>query len=116
MRSIRPASVLFLLLLCSAAGGVDAARGPRLTGGAYAWLGRADRTRTKGGVTLAYEQPLTRRLGFAADWMSGRNRFGYLSAGLVFAASRRGVLYAGYQVGNEGRKNNNLFVNLGFTF
>jgi len=48
--------------------------------------------------------------------LSGRNRFGYLTPGFAFTVSKTSALYAGYSIGNFGRKNNALFVYYGITF
>lgn len=89
--------------------------GPRLTGGGYGLVGRADGTGTKGGAVAGYEQPLHRRVNFVADWLSGRNRFGYVTPGFSLVTSSRSALYAGYSIGNQGRGNNALFVYYGIT-
>ena len=89
--------------------------GPRLTGGGYGLVGRADGSGSEGGAVVGYEQPLHKRVSFVGDWLSGKNRFGYVTPGLSFTLPR-GALYAGYSVGNFGRKNNALFVYYGITF
>ncbi len=53
---------------------------------------------------------------FVADWLSGKNRFGYVTPGFSVALPRGSALYAGYSIGNVGRKNNALFVYYGITF
>ena len=71
---------------------------------------------TKNGAILAYEQPLTGKLSFIADWYSGKNRFGYAAAGFGLTLTRRSSLYAGYNFGNSGRANNSLGLFYGYTF
>jgi len=90
--------------------------GPRLTGGGYGLVGRADGTGTKGGAIAGYEQPIHPKVSFVMDWLSGRNRFGYLTPGFSFVVSKTSALYAGYSIGNFGRKNNALFIYYGITF
>lgn len=90
--------------------------GPRITGGGYGLLGRANGNGSEGGAIVGYEQPLHRKVNFVADWLSGRNRFGYVTPGLSFTLPRSSALYAGYSIGNFGRKNNALFVYYGITF
>ncbi|HXG65671.1 MAG TPA: hypothetical protein VNO70_11230 [Blastocatellia bacterium] len=90
--------------------------GPRLTGGAYGLVGREDGLGTKGGAIVGYEQPLHAKVSFVADWLSGYNRFGYVTPGLAFTLPKNSLLYAGYSIGNEGRKNNALFLYYGITF
>ncbi|MDX6484721.1 MAG: hypothetical protein QOE95_2494, partial [Gaiellaceae bacterium] len=89
---------------------VKGAYGPRLTGGGYGLVGRADGNGSEGGAIVGYEQPLHKKVSFVADWLSGRNRFGYVTPGFSFALPRSSALYAGYSIGNFGRKNNALFV------
>ena len=90
--------------------------GPRLTGGGYGLVGRANGNGTEGGAIVGYEQPLSSRVNFVADWFSGKNRFGYVTPGFSFAVTKSSALYAGYSIGNFGRKNNALFVYYGITF
>lgn len=90
--------------------------GPRLTGGGYGLVGRANGNGSEGGAIVGYEQPLHAKVNFVADWLSGRNRFGYVTPGLSFTTSSNSALYAGYSIGNQGRKNNALFVYFGYTF
>jgi hypothetical protein len=89
--------------------------GPRFTGGGYGLVGRANGNGSEGGAILGYEQPVYKRVTFVADWLSGKNRFGYVTPGLSFTLPR-GALYTGYSIGNYGRKNNALFVYYGITF
>jgi len=96
---------------------VKASHGPRVTGGAYGLVGRTDGSGTSGGAIVGYEQPLLPgKVSFVADWLSGKNRFGYATPGLSITVSKSSLLYAGYSIGNQGRKNNALFVYYGITF
>ena len=90
--------------------------GPRLTGGGYALVGRNQGTGARGGVIAAYEQPLVPRVSFVVDWFSGRNRSRYVTPGFSFATTKRGLLYTGDSIGNQGRRNNALFTYYGITF
>ena len=65
---------------------------------------------------LGLEQPLHRRVAFVADWFSGKNRFGYVTPGLGFSLPNNQILYTGYSIGNQGRKNNAFFAYYGVTF
>jgi hypothetical protein len=89
--------------------------GARLTGGGYGLVNRASGTGDKGGVMIGYEQPITRKIKFVADWFSGKNRFGYATPGLAIVTGKTSALYAGYSIGNSGRKNNALFIYWGIT-
>lgn len=95
---------------------VKRARGARLTGGFYTFVGAPRDVGTKTGAIVGAEQPVTRRLSFVADWYSGRNRFGYSAAGFNFAVTKRQFLFAGYNFGNAGRGNNYFSIFYGVTF
>lgn len=90
--------------------------GPRFTGGAYGLVKRATGTGDKAGAMIGYEQPLFKRVKFVADWYSGTNRFGYGTPGIAVTTSKTSAFYAGYSIGNSGRRNNSLFVYWGMTF
>ncbi len=89
--------------------------GPRVTGGGYGLINRASGTGDKGGVMVGFEQPITSKVKFVADWFSGKNRFGYGTPGLAITTGKTSALYAGYSIGNSGRKNNSLFIYWGIT-
>lgn len=90
--------------------------GPRLTGGYYGLINRVNGTGARQGAMVGYEQPITPKVKFVADWFSGNNRFGYVTPGIAITTSKTSALYAGYSIGNEGRRNNALFVYYGITF
>ncbi len=90
--------------------------GPRFTGGAYLLAVRADKGTTKQGALIGYEQPISSRLTFVADWTSGNNNLGYLAAGVGLTLSPKSALYFGYNVGNHGRGNNALGIYYGYSF
>ena len=106
----------FGLLYTTVSKKVKGTYGPRLTGGGYGLVGRADGNGSEGGAIVGYEQPLHAKVNFVADWLSGKNRFGYVTPGFSFTTSSRSALYVGYSIGNQGRKNNALFVYYGYTF
>jgi len=90
--------------------------GPRVTGGGYGLVGRANGNGTEGGAIAGYEQPLGSKVNFVTDWFSGKNRFGYVTPGFSFVVTKTSAFYAGYSIGNQGRKNNALFLYYGITF
>ena len=106
----------FGLLYTTISKKVKGGYGPRLTGGGYGLLGRTNGNGTEGGAIVGYEQPLSTKINFVADWFSGKNRFGYVTPGFSFIVSKSSALYAGYSIGNSGRKNNALFIYYGITF
>ena len=90
--------------------------GPRLTGGAYGLIGREKGFGTTSGAIAGYEQPLHAKVSFVTDWISGKNRFGYVTPGFAITLPKYSLFYAGYSIGNEGRKNNSLFLYFAVTF
>ncbi|MBI1761788.1 MAG: hypothetical protein HYR56_10170 [Acidobacteria bacterium] len=90
--------------------------GPRFTGGYYHLVGRAAGTGTTKGAMLGYEQPLHPKVSFVMDWYSGKNSLGYLTPALVFSLPKSQSISAGWLIGNQGRKNNYLYLTYGFTF
>lgn len=87
--------------------------GPRLTSGAYVLLGSAPGGGSRAGMTVGFEQPLHRKVSFAADWIGGNNRFGFGVPSFTFSLPRGSQLTVGYGFGNQGRKNNELVVSYG---
>ena len=71
---------------------------------------------TIGARGSSFEQPLHPRVTLLADWFSGKNRFGYVTPGFGFSLPKNSILYTGYSIGNQGRKNNALFIYYGITF
>ena len=88
----------------------------RITGGYYTVFGAERDFGTKNGAIVGIEQPLFRKLTFTADWYSGKNRFGYSSAGLSYSFAKRQFFQVGYNFGNSGRGNNAFSAFYGFTY
>jgi hypothetical protein len=109
--SQQPASKFYL----NASRSFSSAKNARLTGGIYRIAGGGDSFGDKTGALVAYEQPVTEKLSFVADWTSGRNNLGYSTAGFNYRMGRQDVIVA-YAVGNTGRGNNFLSVLYSFTF
>lgn len=95
---------------------VKAEYGPRFTGGYYQAIGQSSTGGDVRGALIGYEQKIHPRVSFIVDWMGGKNRFGYVSPGLAVSLPKGAILTAAYNIGNEGRKNNSLFVTFGKTF
>jgi len=89
--------------------------GPRFTAGGYGLGGYDYAGLDKGGAIVGYEQPLSGRVSLVADWLSGKNGFGYATPGFSFSLPKSQVVNVGYSFGNYGRKNNGLFVYYGVT-
>jgi hypothetical protein len=90
--------------------------GPRITAGAYSFVGRMEEGENRAGILLGYEQPVHSKLTFFSDWYSGNNSFGYAAAGIGITLPKEQFLYAGYSFGNQGRGNNWLGIFFGRTF
>ena len=90
--------------------------GPRVTAGGYTLAGWLEKGTTKHGVLLGYEQPVTSKVSFLADWASGNNDYGYVVAGTGITLSAKDSIYAGYNFGNQGRGNNALGIYYGRSF
>ena len=100
--------------------------GPRLSVGPY---GVADSNpvnftatgATRGGAIVGYEQPLSKKVSFVADWYSGKNYYGYFTPGISITLGN-GLFNAGYSIGNDSWANSNatknryLFLYYGITF
>src|SRR5690242_3625931 len=75
---------------------------PRFHAGTYgivhagsSWLG------PKAGAFFGYEQPVQSKASFVADWLTGKNTFGYFTPGLSFTLPLNSVFNAGYSFGND---------------
>jgi len=102
--------------------------GPRFTVGPYGVIAKQDDPvkvgflGTRGGVLLGYEQPLSGKVSFVADWFSGKNSIGYFTPGVSITLPRSGLLNIGYSFGNDSWENSNatknryVFVYYGVTF
>jgi hypothetical protein len=101
--------------------------GPRISAGPYvvADSSKSDFTVVgahRGGVILGYEQPLSKKVSFVADWYSGKNYYGYFTPGISITLPKNGLFNAGYSIGNDSwqnsdaTKNRYVFVYYGVTF
>lgn len=106
----------YAMLYSNASKVIGSLNGLRVSGGAYTIVGGGKDFGTKTGALVGIEQPLFKRVSFIGDWASGHNRFGYASAGLNYAITKRQFLLGGYSWGNSGRGNNYLSIFWGYTF
>jgi hypothetical protein len=112
----RAASSTRALVYAVASKNIKGDHGPRFTAGSYVLVGSFEPGTTKKGALFGYEQPITKRLSFVADWSTGKNDYGYLVAGAGITVTRKSMLYVGYNFGNQGRGNNGLGIYYGFNF
>ena len=92
--------------------------GTRLTAGGYAFTRHVVTEAARGGGQFAFEQPLTPKCSFAADWFTGKHSVGYFTPGVIFKAGPRITGYAGYSIGNQNASRGNHFflLELGYNF
>jgi hypothetical protein len=99
--------------------------GPRFHGGAYGVISNdhcAGFCGTRAGAILGYEQPVSKRISFVADWFSQKNSLGYFTPGISITVPGSGLINAGYSIGNDSwedsnaTKNRYFFVYYGVTF
>jgi hypothetical protein len=72
-------------------------------------------------VILGYEQPLGGNVSFVADFLSGKNFWGYFTPGVSILLPRNGLLNIGYSLGNDSyddpsNDNRAFFIYYGLTF
>jgi hypothetical protein len=97
--------------------------GARFTAGLWGSAGLND---NKFGVLAGYEQPLSGKISFVADWFSGNNYWGYFTPGVAITLPYNSQLNIGYSIGNNSYSNdpaNNddthnraVFIYYGITF
>ena len=88
----------------------------RATFGVYLFTADVVASGNRAGGQFAIEQPLAKRLTFAADWYTGNQALGYVTPGIIVKATSQLTLYGSYQIGNHGGGNGNrqLLVELGW--
>ncbi len=92
--------------------------GTRVTFGGYDFTRNVVATANRAGGQFGFEQPLTKKVTFAADWFTGKHAAGYFTPGFVFKLSPKVTGYAGYSVGNQNLSVGNHFflLELGYNF
>ncbi|HSS19799.1 MAG TPA: hypothetical protein VLL54_06970 [Pyrinomonadaceae bacterium] len=90
--------------------------GPKFTFGSYTLVGKMDAGTDRTGALVGYEQPVTKKFSLLADWFSGNNDLGYITAATGYTFSDKDSIYAGYSFGNHGRGNNALGIYYGRRF
>ena len=82
-----------------------------LTAGAYHFSGSVVAAGAqRAGGQFAFEQPITSKLGFAADWITGKHSAGYFTPGFNFKPHPQVTGYVGYSIGNTRAADGNHFV------
>lgn len=94
------------------------ATGTRITFGGYDFTRNVVATANRAGGQFGFEQPLSKKATFAADWITGKHSAGYFTPGMVFKLSPKVTGYAGYSIGNQNASQGNHFflLELGYNF
>ena len=74
--------------------------GTRITFGGYDFTRNVVASANRAGGQFGFEQPLNKKVTFAADWFTGKHAAGYFTPGVVFKAGPKVTGYAGYSIGN----------------
>lgn len=92
--------------------------GTRVTAGGYDFTRNVVAARNRAGGQFGFEQPLNKKVTFAADWFTGKHGAGYFTPGLVFKVGPKVTGYAGYSIGNQNPSQGNHFflLELGYNF
>jgi len=92
--------------------------GTRITFGGYDFTKNAVASANRAGGQFGFEQPLNRKITFAADWFTGKHASGYFTPGIIFKAGPKVTGYAGYSIGNQNVSGGNhfLLLELGYNF
>jgi hypothetical protein len=92
--------------------------GTRVTFGGYDFTRNVVASANRAGGQFGFEQPLNRKVTFAADWFTGKHGAGYFTPGLVFKVGPKVTGYAGYSIGNQNPSSGNHFflLELGYNF
>ncbi len=88
----------------------------RFTAGAYALIDRDKSFGTSKGVNLMIEKQLNKKTGLSLQWVSGKNRFGYVTGGASFQVGKKNSLFVGYSVGNYDYDNHGPVFSFGRYF
>lgn len=100
----------FAMVYTNVSKSVGKMNGARFTVGGYALIGRNQDFGTRKGWNLMYEQPLTKKVSFSTQWVTGKNRFGYVTPGFSVALPKNSSLFIGYSVGNYDYDNHGPYL------
>lgn len=106
----------FAYLYTNVSKDVKSLNGARVTVGGYALVGRRAEFGSRKGWNLMYEQPVAKKLSFSAQWVTGKNRFGYATAGFAYPVTKKSSLFIGYGVGNYEYDNHGPYISYGVYF
>ncbi|MBK8812479.1 MAG: hypothetical protein IPN69_17355 [Acidobacteria bacterium] len=86
-----------------------------VTVGGYALVGRNKEFGSRKGWNFVYDQSINDKVSFSMQWVTGKNRFGYLTPGFTFYPTTRSNLFVGYSVGNSDYDNHGPFISYSIT-
>ena len=92
--------------------------GTRATFGGYDFTRNVVASANRAGGQFGFEQPLNKKVTFAADWFTGKHAAGYFTPGVVFKVGPKVTGYAGYSIGNQNLSGGNHFflLEVGYNF
>jgi hypothetical protein len=90
--------------------------GTRITAGGYDFTPNVVAPANRAGGQFGFEQPLNKKVSFAADWFSGKHSVGYFTPGIVFKAGPKITGYTGYSIGNQNASRGNHFFLMEFGY
>jgi hypothetical protein len=93
--------------------------GTRITFGGYDFTKNVvASSANRAGGQFGFEQPLNKKITFAADWLTGSHGAGYFTPGIVFKVGPKVTGYAAYSIGNQNASNGNHFflLEVGYNF
>ncbi|MEK6336123.1 MAG: hypothetical protein AABM67_14425 [Acidobacteriota bacterium] len=90
--------------------------GTRITGGGYDFTANVVAPANRAGGQFGFEQPLNKKVSFAADWFTGKHSAGYFTPGIVFKVGPGITGYAGYSIGNQNASRGNHFFLMEFGY
>jgi hypothetical protein len=90
--------------------------GTRFTTGVYTLINHKKDFGSNKGVNLMIEKALTKKASFSVQWMSGKNRFGFLTGGVNYQIGKKTSMFFGYNVGNHSYDNHGPFISFGRYF
>lgn len=64
----------------------------------------------RGGGQFTFEQPMTRKFGFQADWFTGKHASGYFTTGAYYKFHPKLAGYGAYSIGNGNARSGNHYI------
>jgi hypothetical protein len=92
--------------------------GTRVTFGGYDFTRNVVSSANRAGGQFGCEQPISKKVTLAADWLTGKHGAGFFTPGIVFKVGPKVTGYAGYSIGNTNVSNGNHFflLEVGYNF